>query len=219
MIDRTAIEIAVLDLVGTTVAGNDIVRSAVARVAGDRFDPVVFHRFRGAPKREMLAALVGTRDAERAHTEFEYHLRAAIGAGALRSLPGAEQCLRDIKARGIRVCLITGFSCTAREDMLSNLGWDRLVDLALSPEDVRRGRPAPDLILTAALRLGATDVRAVAVAGDTTNDLVAAHRAGSGIRAGVLTGAHDIATLRAAPHTHILGRIGDLVPAIDQWAA
>lgn len=167
----------------------------------------------------MLTALVGAYDAERAHVEFEDHLRTAVGTGAVRPLPGARQCLADLRARGIRICLSTGFSRAVRRDLLSHLGWDTFVDLALSPEDVGRGRPAPDLILTAALRLGVSDVRAVAVVGDTSNDLVAAYRAGSGIRAGVLTGAHDIATLRAAPHTHILDGIGDLVPVIDRWTA
>lgn len=216
MTDRTAIEIAVLDLAGTTVADNGIVQAAIAQAAGDRFDPSVFHRFRGGSKHDLLAALVGTHEAERAHQKFEHYLHAAIGAGVLRPLPGARECLQDLRERGIRTCLITGFSRTVREDMLGQLGWDTLVDLALSPEDAGRGRPAPDLILTAALRLGATDVRAIAVAGDTANDLLAAYRAGSGIQAGVLTGAHDVATLQAAPHTHILARIGDLIPAIDQ---
>lgn len=217
MTDRIGIEVAVLDLIGTTVTGGDIVRTATAEATGDRFDPATFDRYRGASKHDMLAALVGPDEADDAHTRFERRLRAAIEADVLHPLPGAMRCLRDLKARGIRTCLVTGFSRPVRTALLSHLGWDTLVDLALSPEDAGRGRPAPDLVLTAALRLTASDVRAVAVAGDTTNDLIAAHRAGSGLRAGVLTGAHDAETLRAAPHTHILAGIADLIPAIDRW--
>lgn len=213
------IQVAVFDLLGTTVADDgDVVRTAVRTVTGDRFDPSVFARFRGASKREMLGALVGEQVADQALASFDRELRTAVDAGALRPFPDAERCLRDVRERGIRTCLITGFSRPVREDLLDHLGWRGLVDLALSPADAGRGRPAPDLILTAALRLGADDVRAVAVVGDTTNDLLAAQRAGSGIRAGVLTGAHSAALLRAAPHTHILDRVGDLTSVLDEWA-
>ncbi|MBA2306359.1 MAG: HAD-IA family hydrolase [Acidobacteria bacterium] len=217
--ERVDIEVAVFDLLGTTVADNDVVQAAVKAAAGVRFDPVVFQRFRGASKREMLAALVGDAHADAAHAEFEVQLLRAAQRDVLQPFPDAKQCLRDVRLRGIRICLITGFSRTMRETILSHLGWDTLVDLALSPEDAGRGRPAPDLILTAALRLRANDVRAVAVVGDTTNDLLAAAAAGSGIRAAVLTGAHPEAALRAVPHTHVLNRVSDLVPAIDQWTA
>jgi phosphoglycolate phosphatase-like HAD superfamily hydrolase len=60
------------------------------------------------------------------------------------------------------------------------------------------------------LRLGIEDVRAVAVAGDTANDLTAGYRAGAGVIAGVLSGAHTRAELEAAPHTHILETIAEL---------
>ena len=103
-----------------------------------------------------------------------------------------------------------------RDALVDALGWRNAVDLTLTPEEAvgRRGRPYPDLVLTAALRLGVDDVRHIAVAGDTTNDLIAGWRAGASVVAGVLTGAHDRATLRTAPHTHLLDSIADLPTVI-----
>jgi phosphoglycolate phosphatase-like HAD superfamily hydrolase len=66
------------------------------------------------------------------------------------------------------------------------------------------------MILMAVIRLGIGDVRSVAVAGDTASDLWAGSRAGAGIVAGVLTGAHGRAELEAAPHTHILESVRNL---------
>ena len=63
------------------------------------------------------------------------------------------------------------------------------------------------------MALEVDDVREVAAAGDTTNDLVAAHRAGCSVVAGVLTGAHDRAELETAPHTHLLASVAEL-PAV-----
>ena len=53
-------------------------------------------------------------------------------------------------------------------------------------------------------------MREVAVAGDTTSDLLAGTRAGAGVVAGVLTGAHARAELERVPHTHIIDSVAEL---------
>ena len=111
---------------------------------------------------------------------------------------------------GVKVCLTTGFAPPTRDRILDALQWGALVDLVLSPADAGRGRPSPDMILTAVLRLEVDAVGEVAVAGDTVSDLIAGTRAGASIVAGVLTGAHGRAELEAAPHTHVLDSIADL---------
>lgn len=82
--------------------------------------------------------------------------------------------------------------------------------MALSPSAHVRGRPHPDLVLAALLALEIDDVRQVAVAGDTANDLLAGTRAGASVVAGVLTGAHGREELAAAPHTHLLDSVAEL---------
>jgi phosphoglycolate phosphatase len=59
-------------------------------------------------------------------------------------------------------------------------------------------------------RSGVADADRIAVVGDTRLDLEAAWNAGARWRVGVLTGAHDRATLAAAPHTHLLDSVRDL---------
>lgn len=78
-----------------------------------------------------------------------------------------------------------------------------LIDLTLVPADAGRDRPHPDLPLTALLRTGARCVQAMAVVGDTASDVECGLRAGAGISAGVLTGAHDREQLTAAGATHV----------------
>jgi phosphonatase-like hydrolase len=110
----------------------------------------------------------------------------------------------------VRLCLTTGFSPATRDRIIDTLDWAGNIDLALSPADAGRGRPWPDMILTAVLRLRIDDVAEVAVAGDTTSDLLAGTRSGASVVAGVLTGAHSAEELVEAPHTHLLDSIGDL---------
>ena len=128
-------------------------------------------------------------------------------------MPGAEPALAALRQAGIRTCLTTGFSPSTRDRVIAALSWESAVDLALSPADVGRGRPWPDMILTAVLRLRIDDVAEVAVVGDTSADLLAGTRAGASYVIGVLSGAHTRAELSRAPHTHVISSVADL-PAL-----
>jgi phosphoglycolate phosphatase len=94
--------------------------------------------------------------------------------------------------------------------VLDLLGWRPLIDLALSPADAGRGRPYPDMVLTAVLRTGTDDVRDVAVVGDTVADLLTGHRAGASVVAGVRTGTHQDADFATVQHTHVLDSVAEL---------
>jgi phosphoglycolate phosphatase-like HAD superfamily hydrolase len=53
-------------------------------------------------------------------------------------------------------------------------------------------------------------VARVAAIGDTALDLRAGANAGAGWVIGVLSGAHDLATLDCTPHTHLLPSIAEV---------
>lgn len=220
------IRLAVLDMAGTTVRDDGAVERAFVEALGEMgFDPA------GAQLAEHLAYVRATMGqskisvfravfsgdegrAQEANRRFEVAFDRAVSRGEIEPLPGAEDALAALRDHDVRVCLTTGFSDTTREHLLAALGWRDLVDLTLSPGPGIRGRPAPDLVLTALLRLEIDAVAQVAVAGDTASDLDAGTAAGAAIVAGVLTGAHDRAQLEAAPHTHVLDSIADFPPLV-----
>jgi phosphonatase-like hydrolase len=100
----------------------------------------------------------------------------AMKNGEVSEIPGAAQVLADLRATGTTVCLTTGFSPEVQRTIIEHLGWQDLVDFVLAPSETLRGRPYPDMVLTAALRTGIDDVREVAVIGDTANDLWSGRR-------------------------------------------
>jgi phosphonatase-like hydrolase len=215
------ISLAVLDMAGTTVRDDGTVEhafwealSAVGVNPEAHLDTV--RTSMGQSKIEVFRRVLGDETrAQLANARFEDAYDAAVSRGDVEALPGAETAFAALQAAGIRICLTTGFSSHTQEHIVDVLGWRDAVDLALAPDadGGLRGRPYPDLVLAAVLRLGIDDVRSVAVAGDTANDLVAGTRAGASIVAGVLTGAHDHQQLCTAPHTHVLHGI-DEFPAI-----
>jgi len=125
-------------------------------------------------------------------------------------MPGVIEVLDKLRGSGLKLALITGFSRVTLSRILSVLGWHDKIDLAICPEDAGgRGRPWPDMVLHAVLRLGIEDVRQVAVIGDSESDMLCGRRAGASIVAGVMTGVHSRERLLKGGATHILDSIAD----------
>jgi phosphonatase-like hydrolase len=216
----------VLDMAGTTVRDDGAVERAFVEALGEMHgavDPDDLDRHLDYVRATMGQSKItvfrhvfsGDEDrAQEANRRFEVAFDRAVSRGEIEPLPGAPEALAALHDGGVRVCLTTGFSDATRERLVDALGWRDLVDLSLSPGPGVRGRPHPDLVLTALLRLEVDAVDQVAVAGDTASDLEAGTAAGAAIVAGVLTGAHDRAQLAAAPHTHLLDSIADFPPLV-----
>jgi phosphoglycolate phosphatase len=218
--------LACLDMAGTTVRDDGAVESAFATAlatvgvapGSPRYDEA--QRFvrdtMGWSKADVFAALLAPTEAGKATTAFAAAYEAIVATGAASEVPGALEVVRELRDRGVQVCLTTGFAPSTRDALLDALGWRKEADLALSPEDVGRGRPAPDMILGAMARLGVDDPLAVAVAGDTVSDLEAGTAAGARAVVGVLSGAHDEAALSAAPHTAIITDVTGLLQVLER---
>ncbi|MYU18096.1 HAD family hydrolase, partial [Streptomyces sp. SID8361] len=129
----------------------------------------------------------------------------------LTAKDGAEDVLAGLHERGIKTCLMTGFDAAVQDALLETLGWRDMVDLTVAQSGTLRGRPYPDLILSAVIQLRVDAVQRVLVAGDTVNDLLAGTCAGAGHVIGVLGGAHDREHLRSAPHTAIAADLKDVL--------
>jgi phosphonatase-like hydrolase len=216
------ISVACLDMAGTTVADDGTVLAAFGAAAGHfglvpgapGYDEALafVHRTMGQSKIEVFRRILGDEaSAQQANRVFEHSYAASVRAGQVTPLPGAIETITVLRAAGIRVCLATGFSAATRDALLDALGWRPLIDLAISPADAGRGRPWPDLPLTALLRLGGGSVSELAVVGDTASDIESGLRAGAGLVAGVLTGSGSRADLERAGAPHILDDITGLV--------
>jgi phosphonatase-like hydrolase len=218
-------ELACLDMAGTTVRDDGAVEAAfdqaLAAVGVSEGTPQyeAAHRFvretMGWSKADVFAALLQPDPARRATAEFASAYEAIVADGRVEPIPGAPDVLRALRAAGVKVCLTTGFAPSTRNALLDALAWRDEIDLALSPADVGRGRPAPDLVLGAMARLGIDDPAHVAVVGDTVSDLEAGTAAGAGAVIGVLSGAHDEEALVAAPHTAILPDVTGLIALLE----
>lgn len=96
----------------------------------------------------------------------------------LRLIPGATDLLDALRARGIATAIATGGSIRRLRATLQVSGLaDGFGDLAFSADQVRRGKPAPDLFLLAAEGLE-VEPAACAVVEDSPHGIAGARAAG-----------------------------------------
>ena len=173
---------------------------------------VQFDRTRGWAPADVIHSLFPEDEirAQAANLAFERSFQAAVDRFGALPLPGATDALAKLSAAGIRVCLMSCLSRPALSLVMERLAWSQRADLILCADDVARGFPWPDLVLTAILRLGVADVRDVAVVAASESGMMCANRAGARLAIGVLSGVHDGRRLRRAGATHLLADLGEL---------
>ncbi|MGY1435940.1 phosphonatase-like hydrolase [Streptomyces reniochalinae] len=233
--DVAGTTLVVLDMAGTTVADDGLVEQAFGAAATrlgtgpgtPGFAAMLDHvrATMGESKISVFRHLAGGDEerARQANTAFEDAYGRLVADGHCAPVPGARAAIEQLRAAGRTVVLTTGFARATQDAISAALGWSDLVAATLCPADtgpLGRGRPHPDLVLAALLHTGAADdVRRVAVVGDTAYDMRSGVRAGAGVVAGVLTGAHGAEALREAGATHVLdsvARLPELLSSLER---
>jgi beta-phosphoglucomutase-like phosphatase (HAD superfamily) len=204
VIDASVVERAFAEAIATQgiVSGTqDYVRSMV------RLD-----RARGRPPADVLEEIFGVDQprAQAASLAFDRSFRAAAERFGVAAPADVVAALTKMAEAGAKICLLSALSGGACANILGELCRPCLADLALCTDDAPRGFPWPDLVLTAMLRLGASDVREVAVVSATENGLLSGQRAGARIVVGVGRGARRLKALREAGATHVFDNVAAL---------
>ncbi len=133
--------------------------------------------------------------------EKEIAYRAMVLEEGLDPLPGVADCVRRLHEHG---WLQAVASSAPRENIrvvLEATGLDRCFDATFAAEDVRKGKPDPEVFLTAAARLGVPASRCIVVE-DAPAGVEAARRAGMKA-VGVGTGRNLHADITAASLKHL----------------
>ena len=110
--------------------------------------------------------------------------------------------------------LTTGFSRSTLDVLLKTLNWENLIDLSVTPSEVERGRPHPDMLNFAANTLMINHRSNSMVVGDTAADMQAGNAYGAAHVIGVLSGAHNLQTLHEAGATSVVNSVADLASLI-----
>ncbi|MBN8876503.1 MAG: HAD hydrolase-like protein [Sphingobacteriales bacterium] len=212
------IKLVVFDIAGTTVKDDDYVahafRNAFVKNGYDiSLDQT--YPYMGIKKivavNAMLAKLGGqSADAGTIYTDFTDEMMDFYTYNAsVMPLPYAEEVFQQLKEKGIRIALNTGFPRIIADVIIDRLQWKDKgwVDDAIASDEVEHGRPQPLMIQELMLRASITDPLEVAKVGDTEVDVNEGRNAGCGLVVAVTTGAYTEEQLAAYDPDHIISSL------------
>ena len=130
----------------------------------------------------------------------------------VRPLPGAVDLLELLSSRSVPWAIATSGRREGSEQTIRLLG--RKGPVVVTRDDVQRAKPDPDLLLTAAARLGVPIVQCVVV-GDSIWDLLAARRSGA-LGVGLLSGGYGEDELVRAGAYRVYEDPADLARHLDE---
>lgn len=212
-------DLVVFDIAGTTVKDGAFVATALQsalRDHGSEFSIESINHVMGLPKPVAIAQLtereVSDPEIVATHDKFLQYMnqfyRTSKEVEPIQGVPGTFRFLRE---RGIKVTLDTGFGTETTEIILNRLGWNsEVVDGYICSDQVQRGRPYPDMIVSLMERFGISDPKRVIKVGDTKSDVREGKVAGCGLVIAVTSGADSRATLEAEKPDAILQSVAEL---------
>jgi len=220
--------LVVFDMAGTTVNDPDGVNrsfqaaleAAEVRVSRDSINAVM-----GLSKREAIRMILEKLNlhvdlvafGDSIHADFVrrmiyfYHNDSSV-----KETPGTLDTFTELRKKGTRIAVNTGFSRNIAQLILDRLEWQKrgLIDLSVTSDEVPRGRPFPDMIRRLMDQCEIDDPAMVVKVGDTPVDLQEGKNAGCGWNIGVTNGTHTRAELEPHPHTHLIDSIAELLEVI-----
>ncbi len=168
-------------LFDTETLGQTLMPKA-AQAYGQQMDQALYHRLLGVNEhlsRQIILEEYGEAfPFDAFHNQFLAYFLDIARAGQLPRKPGLTACMQGLKARGIKIALATSTQRPVVECYLQNTPELRDVfDATVCGIEVPNGKPAPDIYLEAARRIGLTPEECIGVE-DSRNGLRSLRAAG-----------------------------------------
>jgi beta-phosphoglucomutase family hydrolase len=208
---------AVFDLDGTLVDNIRFHFEAFRRLAarlGLVMDEPTFQSFNGLKNEDIFPRFLGrtlTREELAALADEKEQTYRALYQPELVAHRGAPELLARLHAAGVKLAVASSAPPANRTMVLEGLGWHGRFDAVVASEGLR-GKPAPDIFLAAAERIGVAPAACVAFE-DAANGVQAACAAGM-VVVGVTTNVPASALVAAGAHFTIID-FASLSPELD----
>ena len=221
-------KLAVLDMAGTTVNDHGLVQQAAINTmkAITQTDITIedANKVMGIPKNvafEQLCSInnlsIDNETINRLLDYFNSELENQYSIkGNIELMPFADELFDAMRKRGTKIYLNTGFNRKIAEIIVKQLDLKSKIDGFIGSDEVKKGRPHPDMILLAMKKEGVEYSHKVMKIGDTVSDLYEGFSAGCAWNIGVLTGAQTYNELLTAPYTQILNNLERVIAKFEK---
>lgn len=170
MTAQIALRAVVFDMDGVLIDSEPVIRAA-AQHAAVELDRTVTDAFYasvlGLPGPEVEAAFLREFGADFPlddyRRRFERHYRAVVARDGIAPKPGIPALLDRLHAHGIPIAVATSTRDGNAQDALDAAGLRARLPVCVTGDQVTRGKPAPEIFLTAAARIGVDAAACIAV--------------------------------------------------------
>ncbi len=161
----------------------------------------------GRTSRDIIRIMFGIEDDEAIHKldARKEALYRDLVRGRVPAMPGAVEFVRSCHSAGMRLAVGSSGPSENVRLVCDELGVSRLFDGVVTGDDITRGKPDPEVFLTAALRIGLETQQCVVIE-DAPVGVEAARRAG--MKCVGLVGSYSRAALAAA--SRVIESFGEL---------
>lgn len=222
------IKLVVFDMAGTTINEDNVVYKTLQKAVNNKgyncsLDEVLFL---GAGK-EKLQAITDILKSKKPDTtitvealqifqEFKIFLDESYKTQEIHAFDDVENVFEKLKSKDIKIVLNTGYDYKTASFLLEKLNWQlgKDYDALITADDVKNGRPAPDMILKAMELFKIIDPEEVLKVGDSIVDIEEGIAANCGITIGVTTGAQNKEQLLSASPTYVFSSLTSILEII-----
>jgi HAD superfamily hydrolase (TIGR01509 family) len=183
----------VFDLDGLLVNSEDLYEQAgdtVLRRRGKTYDAALREQMMGRPVVDAIQLMIDCHSLPDPLEDLMCECREVLNTlmeTSLAPMPGVEELLDDLQAAAIPIAVATSGTREYADHVLTRLNLKHRFRFILTADDIRRGKPAPDVYLLAAERLGIAP-----------SQMLVLEDSGNGCRSAVAAGAFTI----AVPNRH-----------------
>ena len=219
------VEMVIFDMAGTTINEDNIVYKTLQKAInsfGIEVDlPSVLAIGAGQEKLNAIQDIIKVHgnetDLDKADAIFKQFLlmlATAYEEFAIEAMKNAESVLLSLRNNNILVVLNTGYDKNTANFILEKINWRQFYhyDLLVTASDVKKSRPAPDMIQFAMNLFSIEDPKKIVKVGDSRIDIEEGKNANCLYSIGITTGAHTKEQLQNASPDFI---IDDLTALFD----
>jgi pyrophosphatase PpaX len=211
------IKSVLFDLDGTLVDSLEAIVNAVEKVLESRglvYDSAKIVKMIGLPLENIFGVLAPNLSEEEIWQlvdEYrEYYMAHHLENTTIH--PSVQIVLRKLKAKGLKLGIITDKYRRPVMDVLSHFGITELFDVVVTGYEVKKHKPEPDIVLEAAKRLGVKPKQCVVV-GDSPVDVESGKRAGA-FTIAVLSNTYDRRLLEGAKPTIVIEELEEILKIV-----
>jgi len=158
---------------------------------------------------------------------FRKILEAHYETNPVYPTEGALELFSYLRENNIKVALTTGFYRKVTDIILDKLDWldklddnrvgkpGSLISMSIAGDEVKRGRPFPDMIYKAMDQFGIIDPKEVIKLGDTPSDMKAGKSAKCLLTIGVTNGTHTEKQMLETDHDLLISSLNELPEMLE----